>query len=250
MIRICNNYRNVLLIGWFVIIIASCQPLFFPNTLAPAKPYSEGKGEAGIRSFNSAPLGADFKVGITNNVQISGIASPFHSNKETNIYYNYEGSIQINPNPSEKDRNFNIFSIGGGVFMSPAIIPKQSKQCCQSGHGNTQTDYIYEGYYPGHKMSDHVSISFPLRLYEFLGHYQYISMVSFIGPSNTITSTTTSSLTRFQGAAFVPEIDLCFDWSHVALRFGINAPIQFWENYNPIPVIAFPTFSGGLYGKW
>ena len=247
MIKIFNNYCATLLIGGFVILATSCQPLFFPNTLAPAKPYSVGKGEVGIRSFNFAPLGADFKVGITNNIQVSGIASPFHSNKETDIYYNYEGSVQINPHPSEKERDFNIFSIGGGVFMSPAIIPKHYDQY---GHGNTQTDYIYEGYYPGHKMSDHVSISFPLRLYEFLGHYQYIKMVSFIGPSHTITSTTTSSLVRFQGAAFVPEMDLCFDWSHVALRFGINTPIQFWENYNPITVVAAPTFSGGLYGKW
>ena len=73
MIKIFNNYCATLLIGGFVILATSCQPLFFPNTLAPAKPYSVGKGEVGIRSFNFAPLGADFKVGITNNIQVSGI---------------------------------------------------------------------------------------------------------------------------------------------------------------------------------
>lgn len=246
----CNKYLFILFILCFVIVLASCQSIFFPNTLAPAKTYNAGNGEAGIRSFNFAPPGGDFKIGITNNIQISGIISPFHFENETDILSNYEGSIQINPNPSEKNMNFHIISIGGGVFMGPANYWKESVGNYE-GHGNSQTDYVYIGYYPGRKISSHVSVSFPLRIYEFIGHYQYISTTIFYRiPSHTTTSTTTSSLARFQGTAFVPEVDWSFDWKYVGFRFGINTPITCCENYNPITVVAAPAFSAGLYGKW
>lgn len=83
-----------------------------------------------------------------------------------------------------------------------------------------------------------------------MGLYQYTSTIPVVNASRSIISTTTSSLERFQGAAFVPEVDWSIDWTYVGLRFGINTPILLSENNNPVTVLPAPAFSAGLYGKW
>jgi len=231
MIRICNNYRNVLLIGWFVIIIASCHPIFLPTTLAPAKPYSSGKGEVGIRTLYIIPDGADFKVGITKKIQISGIVYPINTIGGAGIY---EAGVQINTDPSEHDKYLHIFGTGGGIYYTTLAT---------SG-SNSQTNYIYQGYYPGFSLTNHISVSLPLRLYEFMGRYNCSLDVC---PSFNEGS---RPLERYQGAAFIPEMDWSFDWTYIALRVGLSMPIQLWESSNPEPVIIIPNLSAGLYGKW
>ena len=106
MIKISNIYRYALLIGGFVIITTSCRPMILPNTLAPAKPYSAGNGEVGIRTIAYVPIGIDFKLGVTDNIQIGGIAWGGVI---------YEGNMQINADPSEQDNYWYIFGVGGGV---------------------------------------------------------------------------------------------------------------------------------------
>ncbi|MGC8578961.1 MAG: hypothetical protein ACP5T7_00370 [bacterium] len=210
------------LIWCIIAIIASCQPVFFPNTLAPAKTYSTGKGEVGIRTLYIVPYGADFKIGLTKKIQVSGIVYPLNVVSGKGIY---EGSIQYNAEPSEKDKYLHIFSVGGGIYCS-------------------QMNYIYEGYYPGFSLNSHISVSLPLRLYEFMGYYNCSKYVC------SPTGSGAQPLEKYQGAGFVPEMDWGFDWVYVALRIGLSIPIQFWESANPEPVVILPVLSIGLYGKW
>ncbi len=217
-------YKNIGKLVLFVLLllpfISSCTSItILPNTLAPVDTYKTGKGEIGIRSIYYVPYGADFKVGITDNIQLSGIVYPGI----------YEGSLQINTSNAGTDKYLHIFSIGGGVYLRPFFSLITSKN---------QTNYIYEGYYPGFKITDHISVSLPLRLYEFIGHYNYfpLNLPPMVG--------------KYQGAAFIPEMDWSFDWTHFSSRVGISMPIQFWESANPEKVWALPMISAGLYYKW
>ena len=217
MIKISNNYRYALLIGWFVSLTTSCQPMILPNTLAPAKPYSAGNGEVGMRTIAYVPIGIDFKLGVTNNIQIGGIALG-------GIIY--EGNVQINAEPSEQDKYWYVFGAGGGVYTA----------------GDLQTNYIYQGYYPGFSLSNHSYISFPLRLYEFVGRYNC--------GRDSCPGRGAEPMERFQGAVFVPEMDWSHDWTHIGFRLGVSQPIQFWESSSPETIIILPDFSVGLYYKW
>lgn len=202
--------------------------MFLPNTLAPAKPYNAGKGEIGIRTMYVVPTGLDFKVGVTDAVQIAGIAMfPINSESGGGLY---EGSMQINTSPAEHDKYLHIFGIGGGVNMVTYI------------KGSSQANYIYQGYYPGFALTDRVSISFPLRMYEYIGRY---SCSQDQCPGNGA-----RPLERYESAAFIPEMAWSADWTYVALRLGLSIPIQFWESANPATVVILPMFSAGLYGKW
>ena len=230
-----DKYHSILLLGYFVSIITSCsyQPIFLPTTLAPAKTYSAGKGEAGIRSFFLIPDGADFKVGITNNIQLSGITYPINGVNGAGVY---EGSLQCNIDPSEHDTYLHIFGIGGGIYYSTKAV----------SFSNSQMNYIYEGYYPGLVLANHVSINFPLRLYEYMGRYNCTYDVC---PSS-IPGQGAQTLEHYWGVGFVPEMDIGFDWTYVAFRLGLSVPVEMTEGNNPERVILFPNLSTGFYGKW
>ncbi len=227
-----NTGKPVLFVLILLPFISSCHPILLPNTLAPANTYKAGKGEIGIRSIYYIPQGADFKLGITDNIQLSGVAYP-------DIY---EGSLQINTSNTGVNKYLHIFSIGGGVYLG-----NTSSNCSTNNSGETclqvsggQTNYIYEGYYPGFRLSSRISVSLPLRLYEFIGRYNYIG----------IGTTMPATLEKYRGAAFIPEMDWSFDWEYVGLRIGISMPIQFWESANPEPLWILPMASAGLYYKW
>lgn len=228
-IGIFNKYYRIFIIGYFIIIMTSCQTMFFPNTLAPAKTYSTGKGEVGIRTFYIVPSGADFKVGVTDEIQVSGIFYPINILSGAGVY---EASLQMNMDPSEHDKYLHIFGVGGGAYVTTKATTGS----------NNQANYVYEGYYPGFVLTDHISVSLPLRMYEFMGRYNCLE--------DQCPRPGAKPLERYQGAAFVPEMDWCFEWRYVALRFGLSMPIQFWESYNPETVIILPDLSAGLYGKW
>ena len=226
---IFNKYLRILFIGCFVTVIASCpSPIFFPNALNPSKTYSAGKGEVGGRL--SETLGGDFKIGITDEIQVSGIAYPIN---DISSFTMYEAGIQINTAPHEKDKYLHIFGIGAGTYVHTKT----------NVSGNNQTNFVYEGYYPGFTLMNHISINFPLRLYEFEGRYNCFGD----GCPHTIGA---EPLQRYQGAAFVSEMDWCFDWTQLGLRLALSVPVQFWESANPQPVIILPSAAYALYYKW
>ncbi len=212
-----NKHSCIVLIASFVVIISSCRMMILPNTLAPTKPYSAGKGEVGIRTVAYVPIGIDFKIGVIDNIQVGGIAWGGVI---------YEGNMQINTDPSERDKYWHVFGAGVGVYTA----------------GDLQTNYIYQGYYPGFSLSNHSSINFPLRLYEFVGRYKC--------GRDTCPGRGAEPMERFQGAVFVAEMDWCHDWTHIGFRLGVSQPIQLWESSSPETIIILPDFSVGLYYKW
>lgn len=229
----CNNYLRILFIACFFVVMTSCatpSPIAFPTAMNPSNTYRAGKGEVGGRLSYSS--GGDVKIGITDNIQVLGIACPVDI-FSTNMTM-YEAGIQINAAPHEMNKYLHIFGIGAGTFVESRTYPGD----------NNQTNYVYEGYYPGYKLMNHISLNFPLRLYEFEGRYNCYY------PEACPRTTGAKPMERYQGATFVSEVDWCFDWTHLALRLGLSSPLQFWESANPHPVIVLPSFAYALYYKW
>lgn len=228
-------------------LMTSCSvySLGLPNALQPPGTYSAGKGAAGVRPSVLFPEGADFKIGLTDNVQLSGLACAQQSQVR-----DFEGGLLFNISGEHKPEgnNVTVIAFGGGANIGHHI----NTGTTTIGRDYTETDsisgptyYIYEGWYPGFQINRLFGITLPLRIYELFGYYQYYQDITGSNPANV-----TSPL-QIQGAAFVPEVDFCFDWVHINATLGFSVPLQFYESStNPVIVYLLPNISAGVYYKW
>ncbi len=235
--------------GWgialFLMTSCSVYSVGLPNTLQPPGTYSAGKGAAGLRTSVLFPEGADFKVGLTDNVQLSGIASA-----QQDEVQDYEAGLLFNISGEHTSRgnNLTVISVGGGVNIGhdvPTGTTHYGSTYTETDSISGPTYYIYEGWYPGFQFTDHFGMTVPLKIYELFGYYQYYQDITGYKPA-----TMTSQL-QIQGAAFVPEVDFCFDWTHINATLGLSVPLQFYESStNPVIVYLLPNISAGVYYKW
>lgn len=233
----------------FLFLLTSCSvyELKLPNTLQPPGTYSAGKGAIGARTSILLPEGADFKIGLTDHIQLSGIASADGMPDQS-----FEGGLLINlrDSPEKLGTYLTVFAVGGGANIayrvhtgSTTIFSDTTTQDNISG----PTYHFYEGWYPGFQFTRHVGLNLPLRIFEFFGNYQYYETTS--GTTSTTTTTTPLSIS---GAAFVPEIDLCFDWTHINMDIALSTPVWFYNESSPAPVFLYVPInvSCGVYYTW
>ncbi len=236
-----------------VLLLASSCSVYnvtMPNALQSPGTYPAGKGEIGVRSALALPVGGDFKLGLSDHLQIAGIASVQEPHEQV-----YEGSIVVNAGDADSKSPriyLATFALGGGVFRGSGV--KTGSFTTNNYSGNSihddysisgGTTFLYEGWYPGFQVSEHVGISLPVRMYELFGNYDY----STTATSKSGVTTTTVPL-WIKTFAFVPELDCDFGWTHVGLDLGISLPLQFYETSSPVLLLMMPDLSMGLYYKW
>ncbi|MCL4558050.1 MAG: hypothetical protein M1491_05380 [Deltaproteobacteria bacterium] len=229
----------------FLASSCSIYTVVMPNALQPPGTYSAGKGEIGARTFLLLPEGGDFKIGLSDRVQLSGIATAYGSRSQV-----YGGGLLLNAGDTRNTRSSTylaVFALGGGVNVGSRV------NTGSFGIGGTTNNYfifgptsfVYEGWYPGFKLGEHFGINIPVRIFELFGNYQYTTISS--GTTNTTTTTVPLWIATY---AFVPELDLDFEWTHIGLDLGISLPLQFHESKSPVLLLVEPDVSGGLYYKW
>ncbi len=211
---------------------ANMLMLNVPNTLTSSNTYQAGKGEVGVRVLYYIPYAADFKLGITDHVQLSGMATSNNS---------YDAGIQINLQNNKKIFNPAMFGIGGGVYgmgfsqEDTSLFDSSIVDAFKYGPAY----YIYSGWYPGIRFNEHISLSIPLRFIVLTGTYEYYEVYN--------NSTTPGSYT-VEAAIF--EEDWSFDWRYIGMRVGINLPQIIRQNKSDVVIIFIPGIESGIYFKW
>ncbi len=221
----------------FSFTITACANMLFmnvPNTLTSPNTYHAGKGEIGIRTFYYIPYAADFKVGITDHVQLSGMATDNNS---------YDASIVVNLQDNEKRFNLTTFGIGGGLYGSGFSQEDASwfDSSIDDVYKYGPSYYIYAGWYFGIRFNEHISLSIPVRFLVLNGTYDY-----YVAYNNT------TAPGRYMVEAVIEEADWSFDWRYFGMKVGINLPYSIHQDANAggVVVIFIPGIESGIYFKW
>ena len=239
--------KHLLCTLFMVISVASCSiySVTMPNALQSPGTYSAGKGEVGARSYLWLPEGGDVKIGLSDHIQLSGIITSQGPNVQV-----YEGGLLFNARNSNNKGSgtyLTVFAFGSGVDRGTGVNSGSYslKDYKSSSFISGNAFYLYEGWYPGFKFGEHFGITIPMRVYELSGDYQYTTTSS----GSTATTTTTAPL-NITTCAFVPELDLDVEWTHIGLNVGWSIPLQFYESNSPVLLWMLPDLSAGLYYKW